>query len=140
MQATALKRISVWTVSCLIFIALIYATQGPAGTMDVVYRITLLYVLPLWVVFLPVTLKVKDAQGPRIWIILGYGLLTGVVVFAGLSVIQALNRGNPSIIWQGYATFSSMALWTTLAVASGLVVSAIYGMALKMFYRWIQTA
>ncbi len=140
MRSTALKRASLWSTSCLILIALFSAVRGPFGTIDIVYRAALLFVLPLWLLFLPLAIRVKDAQGSRIWIILGSGTLTGCAVFAALIVIQILNRGNPSIIWQGYPTLLSMAVWTIFASAVGLIASAIYGIFLRVLYRRIQTA
>jgi hypothetical protein len=140
MRFSALKRVGLWSASCLILIALFTALLGRFGTMDVVYRLALFFVFPLWLIFLPTAIEVRDAGGPRIWLILGLGTLAGPVVFLLLLFIQILNSGKPSIIWQGDPTLPSMALWATFAAIASLIVSAIYGFSLKALSPRVRTA
>ncbi len=103
--------------------------------MDTVYRVALLFVLPLWLLFLPICIRVNDAQELRIWTILGSCTLAASVAYAGLVFIQMLNRGNPTIIWQGYPSGPNIAVWMTCAAVAGLIVGAIYGLLLFVASR-----
>jgi hypothetical protein len=103
--------------------------------MDTVYRVALLFVLPLWLLFLPICIRVNDVQKLRIWTILGSCTLTAAIAYAGLVFIQMLNRGNPTIIWQGYPTGPAIAVWMALAAAAGFIVGAIYGLLLFVARR-----
>ncbi len=136
MQSTASGRVGLWSTSCLILIALFDTLQGPAGTMETVYRMALLFVLPLWLLFLPICIRVNDAQELRIWTILGSCTLTASIAYAGLVFIQMLNRGNPAIIWQGYPTGPNIAVWMTFAAVAGFIAGAIYGFLLFVARRF----
>ncbi|MBT9329541.1 hypothetical protein [Paracidobacterium acidisoli] len=131
MPISAWKRAGLSFGCCLLLVVLMSGLLGPRGSIDVVYRVALLFVLPLWLVLLPVAIKVRDAKGIRFLGIMGWGTLAGPVALLILLLLQILHDGNFSRVWQGDPTVPSTAVWIGIAAVCSLFVSVIYGVSLK---------
>lgn len=138
MVSTAWKRVSLLFGCCLILVAVMSGLLGPRGNMDVVYRIALLFVLPLWLVLLPLAIKVRDAKGIHFLGIMGWGTLAGPLALLILLLVQILQDGNFSTVWQGDPTIPSMTVWMGVAAVCSVFVSVIYGVSLKAWYHLAQ--
>lgn len=131
MVSTAWKRASLLFGCCFILVAIMSGLLGPRGSMDVVYRIALLFVLPLWLVLLPIAIKLRDAKGVHFLGIMGWGTLAGPVALLLLLLVQILHDRNLSMVWQGDPTVPSTAVWMGVAAVCSLYVSVIYGISLR---------
>ncbi len=125
-------RAALWFTCCLLLAAGFCFLLGKAGSLDVALRIVLLFVLPMWLLYLPVILKLKDAENHRLWIILASGALLGPAVLAlwfGISIAQG---ESPRAVWQGdpLAPGTPILLLGSAILTSATV--AFYGASLKL--------
>ena len=101
-----------------------------------VYRVTMMFALPVWFVYLPLTVKLKDAEDSRIWILLVSGTLIGPLSLTIWLLILQLGGGDARTIWgQGDPEAPSTAAFMIYASVVGFVAAAIYGIFLKIIYR-----
>ena len=134
-----LARIGLW-FGCLLlavglFSVLLIRSNGGGGDVLLVCRITLMFALPVWFLYLPFTVKLKDAEGRRIWIILVSGILIGPLALTVWCLILQLLGGDAHAIWQGDPLFASTAACMIFASVVGFLATSIYGISLKAIYR-----
>src|SRR5277367_3846761 len=100
-----LTRIGVWFGCLLIAVALFsllfVRLFNAGGDVILVCRITMMFALPVWFLYLPFTVKLKDAEDRRIWIILVSGILIGPLSLTIWCLILQLRGGDAATIWQG---------------------------------------
>ena len=100
-----------------------------------VYRITMMFALPVWFLYLPFTVKLKDAEDRRIWIILVSGILIGPLSLTIWCLILQLRGRDARTIWQGDPLAPSTAACMMFASVVGFLATAIYAISLKVIYR-----
>jgi hypothetical protein len=131
-----LTRIGVWFGCLLIAVALfslLYVRLfNGVGDVMFVCRITMMLALPVWFLYLPFTVKLKDAEDGRIWTILVSGILIGPLSLITWAFILQL-RGRD--VWQSDPLAPSIAACMIFASVVGLLATAIYGISLKAIYR-----
>jgi hypothetical protein len=88
---------------------------------------TLMYALPAACLYLPIVIRLKDAEGRRIWIILIAGTLTGPAVMA----IWCLFFQYPLIAPGGLTIL-------LFAAIVGSLTALFYAIALRIAYRHIR--
>ena len=103
--------------------------------MILVCRISMMFALPVWFLYLPFTVKLKDAEDKRIWIILVSGILIGPLSLTIWCFILQLRGGDARTIWQGDPLAASTAACMIFASVVGFLATAIYGISLKVIYR-----
>jgi hypothetical protein len=133
-----LTRIGVW-FGCLLvavaFFSLLLIRPFRAGDVMLVFRITMMFALPVWFLYLPFIVKLKDAEDRRIWIILVSGILIGPLSLTIWCLILQLRGGDARAIWQGDPLAGSTAADMIFASVVGFLATAIYGISLKVIYR-----
>jgi hypothetical protein len=100
-----------------------------------IFRVALMFALPVWCLYLPFVFALKDAEGRRIWIILVSGVLIGPASLALLGLVQQLRGGDPQKIWQGDPLIGGTPLVMISASVVGFLTTAFYGIALKALHR-----
>jgi len=139
-----LTRIGLWLGCLLIAVALFsllfirFSSPGGDviwGVYIWVYRITMMFALPVWFLYLPLTVKLKDAEDSRIWILLVSGSLIGPLSLTIWCLILQLRGGDARAIWQGDPLAGSTAMYMIFASVVGFLATAIYGISLKVIYR-----
>ena len=137
-----LTRIGLWFGCLLIAVALfsllfIFIMGGrlTLGAVVWVYRITMTFALPVWFLYIPFIMRLKDAEDRRIWIILVSGILIGPLALTVWCLILQLRGGDARDIWQGDPLAPSTAACMIFASVVGFLATAIYGISMKAIYR-----
>lgn len=97
----ALRRIGLWLGSVFLSVSVFSLLLSRVGSVSFIFRITMMFALPVAFLYLPIVIALKDAAKWRPWTILFSGTLIGPAVIATLSVIQQLRGGDAHEIWQG---------------------------------------
>ncbi len=128
-----LRRIGLWFGSLLFSVTLfsVLFTGGRA----VIFRVTMMFALPAWCLYLPFVIALKDAEQGRIWIILFSGILIGPASLILWGLIPQLRGGDPVAIWQGDPLIGGTALVMICALMVGFLTTCVYVIALKVLYR-----
>ncbi len=132
------RRIGLWLASVVLSVALfsLWLGQGsPAGFLFI-FRITMMFALPVAFLYLPFVLKLKDAEGPRIWKILGSGILMGPAYLLLLGFILELLGHDPHMVWQGDGLDWGVVQCIIPALFVGCLTTLFYAIALKSAHRW----
>lgn len=133
-------RAALWSACCLLLAAISCLLFGKAGSLDVGLRFTLVFVLPAWLLYLPVILKLKDAGNHRLWIILGSGPLLGPAVLALWFGVSITRGESPSALWQGDPLGPGTPILIFGSAIFTFVIAAIYGASLRLLHARRTTA
>jgi hypothetical protein len=128
------KNIVLWFCSLLLSVSLFSRFYGPVA-FSFVFRITMIFALPVAFLYLPFVIKFNDAEDGRIWAILGSGTMIGPASLALWALILDL-KGTHSI-WQGDGIGLGLAAGLILALVVGFLTTTFYVIALKVIHRWI---
>ncbi len=138
------RRIGLWFVSLLVSVTLFSFISnmffsGPGffclATVLFVFRVTMIFALPVWCLYLPFVIVLKDAEERRIWTILVSGTLIGPAALVLWGVILQIGGGDPNEIWHGDPLAFDM-VWTMIfALIVGFLTSSFYVIALKMLHH-----
>jgi len=96
------------------------------------------FAFPVWCLYLPFVLALRDAEGSRIRTILVSGLLIGPVSLALWGLILQLRGGDPHLIWHGdplLGVLGGVAAMMIFALIVGFLTAFSYVIALKLLYR-----
>jgi hypothetical protein len=98
----ALKRTGLWIGSLLLsvtFFSLFFGLlQSKLSSAPIVFRVTILLALPVWCLYLPFVILIKDAEQWRSWILLISGVLIGPAAIASVALVSQLRGGNVDAI------------------------------------------
>jgi hypothetical protein len=134
-----LTRIGLWFGCFLIAVALFSLLFSQlfsnGGAVMFIFRATMTLALPVWFLYLPFIVKLKDSEDRRIWIILVSGILIGPLALTVWCLILQLGGGDARDIWQGDPLAPSTAACMIFASVVGFLATAIYGISLKVVYR-----
>ncbi|HSU61950.1 MAG TPA: hypothetical protein VLI55_21750 [Bryobacteraceae bacterium] len=149
-----LRRIGLWLGSLLVSVSLFSlslsllfsslsllfngAWSFRVGAVFAILRVTMTFAFPVWCLYLPFVLALRDAEGSRIWTILVSGILIGPAALALLGLILQLRGGNPHLIWHGdplLGVLGGIAVMMFFAAIIGFLTTSFYVIALKLFYR-----
>ena len=130
-------RIGLW-FGCLFFsVALLSLLLSSLGASAyVVFRVTMMFALPVACLYLPFVIALKDAEGRRIWTILLSGILIGPAVPGLLGLFLQLRgqlRGEDvHKVWQG-EPLTGVGLGSAMiyALIVGFMTTACYVIVLK---------
>jgi hypothetical protein len=134
-----LTRIGLW-IGCLLlavglFSVLFIRLFSPGGEVMLIFRITMMFALPVWFLYLPLIVSLRNAEDNRIWTILISGTLIGPLALTVCCLILQLLGGNTRDIWQGDPLAPSTAACMIFASVVGFLATSIYGISLKVIYR-----
>jgi hypothetical protein len=120
-------RIGLW-FGCLLFSVTLFSLGWGAAAYGV-FRLTMIFALPVACLYLPFVIALKDAEGRRIWTILLSGILIGPAVPGLLGLFVQLRgqlRGEDvQKVWQG--EFG-------LGLGSGMIYASIVGFLTTVCY------
>ena len=135
-STNTLRRIGLWLGSLLVsaslfslFLSLLFSRAGSfrVEMLLIVFRVTMMFALPVWFLYLPVVIALKDAAGRRLWAILASGILVGPVSLGLWGLILLLRGGDPRKIWNGDPLIG-------LGIRAGMVFALIVGFLTTSFY------
>lgn len=139
-----LKRIGLWFGSLLLSVTifsllLTVLFSGPGffrvGTILVVFRVTMRFALPVWCLYLPFVIALKDAEERRIWIILVTGSLIGPTWLVLWGLMRQLSGGDPAKIWHGDPLAFGMGGAMIFALIVGFLTSSFHVIGLKALHH-----
>jgi hypothetical protein len=129
------SRVALWFGSVILSVAVFSVLLSRGTGVLFIFRVALMFALPVWCLYLPFVFALKDAEGRRIWIILVSGVLIGPASLALLGLVQQLRGGDPQKIWQGDPLIGGTPLLMISASVVGFLTTAFYGIALKALHR-----
>jgi hypothetical protein len=92
------------------------------------------FVLPAWLLYLPLILKLKDIENRRFWILLGSGILLGPAVLALWLGISVARGESPSAVWQGDPLGPSTVVLIVLSAVLTFAVAAVYAASPRLLH------
>ena len=130
-----LRRIGLWFGSLLLSITL-FSVLFSRASVSLIFPVTMMFALPVWCLYLPFVIALKNAEERRIWIILFSGILIGPASLALWCFILQLEGGDPHRIWQGDPLFGIGGIAGMIsAMIVGFLTTSIYVIALKVLHR-----
>ena len=142
-----LRRIGLWFISLLLAVVLFslsfsffFGTPSSfsfwSGPILPVIRVTMMFALPVWCLYLPVIVAVKNAEQRRIWTLLWSGSLIGPVSLALWCLILLLRGDDPHTIWYGDPLLGIGGILSIVfAFIVGFLTTSFYVLALKLLHR-----
>jgi hypothetical protein len=139
-----LRRIGLWFGSLLVSVTLFSLLvtlhfSGPgffrAGSVLLTFRVTMIFAFPVWCLYLPFVIALKDAEERRGWTILFSGLLIGPASLALWGLILQLRGGDPHKIWHGDPLAFGLNGAMLFALIVGFLTTSFYVIALKVLHR-----
>lgn len=121
------RRIGLWIASVLLSVAVFSVCMGFAGSVVAVFSVTVIFALPVALLYLPVVTAIENAARWRKWILLLSGTLVGPIVIAILAGILWLRGGDPDKIWRGDPL-------TGVGAGSGMILAGFVGGVAALFY------
>lgn len=122
------------TLFCVLF-TLVSGSLGTRGSFPFIFLGTLVFALPVWCLYLPFILKLKDAEGRRRWIILVTGTLIGPVAMGLWAAALLLNTlGLQRIVYEA-GDLRAIGALVGFAFFVGCLTSAFYVLALRRMLR-----
>ena len=126
----ALRRVGL-SLGCLLFsvtlFSLLFILPFGAGAVPLVFCIAIMVAIPVWCLYLPFVIALRDAEGWRIWIILLSGILIGPTSLALWGLTLQLRGGDTHDIWQGDPLIG-------LGGIAAIISAAIVGFLTTWFY------
>jgi hypothetical protein len=140
-----LRRIGLWFGSLLLSVTLFSLLfnlhfSGPGffrvGTVLLVFRVTLIFALPVWCLYLPFVIALKDAEEGRMWTILISGVLIGPAALVFWGLLLQLRGADPDAIWRGDPLAIGMGGAVIFALIVGFLTTSVYVIAaLKVLHH-----
>ena len=131
---TTTQRIGLWFGALFLSVALfslLYMLYGPASFFFV-FRIMMILAFPVACLYLPVVIALKDAEGARMWTMLGAGILIGPAALVLWALILQASDHDVITIWQGDGIGFGVLKGMVLASIVGLLTTAFYLISLKV--------
>jgi hypothetical protein len=112
-----------------------------AGASLPIFHVTIVFALPVWCLYLPFVIALKDAEARRIWIILFSGILIGPASLAFWCLILQLRGGDPYTIWHGDPLTGLGGIAAIIcALIVGFLTTSLYVLALRVLHRLLTAA
>jgi hypothetical protein len=95
-----------------------------------------MFAIPVWCLYLPFVIALKDAEGRRRWIILLSGILMGPTSLALWGLTLQLRGADPHNIWQGDPLIGLGGIAAMIfAAIVGFLTTSFYLIALRVLRR-----
>ena len=91
--------------------------------------------LPIWFLYLPFVLALKDAEERRLWTTLASGILIGPVCLAICGLILELRAEDAYQIWRAPILGFGVSQSIPFAFAMGFVTTGLYVIGLKLIHQ-----
>lgn len=128
---TTIRNIVLWFSSLVLAVSLFSLMFG-SSDFFFVFRITMIFALPVGLLYVPFVITLPDAEEGRIWTILTSGILIGPGCLAGLGLVLDL-CGSPSH-WEGDGMAPGLAMCVIFALIVGCFTTTFYVIALKLVH------
>jgi hypothetical protein len=135
-----LVRILLWLGSLVIAVCLfsLLLSRGESdGSVVFMFRVTMIFALPVWLLYLPLVVLLKDAEGRRWWVLLVSGAFIGPLCLFLWGLILQLRGENAHVVWQGDGEAPGIAGLMVFASIVGFLTTGLYAVGLKLFSRKI---
>ena len=127
-------------VSALLFV-LSFSWLFRAGAFLPVFHVTMVFALPVWCLYLPFVIVLKDAEARRIWAILFSGILIGPASLAFWCLILQIRGRDPYTIWHGDPLIGLGGIAAMIcALIVGFLTTSLYLLALRVLHRLLTAA
>ena len=119
----------------------LWASMGGSARVSLaipVFRISMIFALPVWCVWVPFVIATKDAEGRKIWTLLLSGVLVGPASMALWSLILLLRGVDQLTVLHGDPLLGELGggiACMIFALIVGLFTSLFYLAALKALHR-----
>jgi hypothetical protein len=134
----AISRIFLSFCSLLLAVAIFCCWVGSAGSWSFIFKITMIFALPVWLINLPILFLLGRARRHQVWMVPALGGLIGPVcltLWCGILVF----RGNHWLIqwevWKGDPEAGGLGSAVIFASLIGLATNSFYMIALILFKR-----
>ena len=131
----AISRIFLSFCSLLLAVALFCCWVGSAGSWSFIFKITMIFALPVWLINLPILFLLKNVGRHSKWIVPALGGLIGPVCLTLWCGILVLRGGNWASIWNGDPEAGGLESALIFASLIGLATNSFYTVALILFER-----
>lgn len=112
-----------------------------AGPFLPIFQVTMVFALPIWCLYLPFVIALKDAEARRIWAILFSGILIGPASLASWCLILQQRGGAPYTIWHGDPLVGLGGMAAIIyALIVGFLTTSLYVVALRVLHHVLPTA
>ncbi|MDR3754888.1 MAG: hypothetical protein P4K93_14960 [Terracidiphilus sp.] len=131
----AISRIFLSFCSLLLAVALFCCWLGSAGSWSFIFKITMIFALPVWLINLPVLFLLKNVGRHSKWIVPALGGLIGpvcVILWCGILVLRG---GDWASIWNGDPEAGGLESALIFASLIGLATNSFYTVALILSQR-----
>jgi hypothetical protein len=135
---STLGRISLWLGSLLLVVCLfsLFISRGASVESVVfIFKVTMIFALPAWFLYLPLVVLLKDAEEQRGWVLLATGILIGPASMALWGLIFQLRGEDAHLVWQGDGEAPGIVANMICASIVGFLTSGLYVASLKLIGR-----
>jgi hypothetical protein len=133
-----LKRIGMWFSSLFFAVGLFSVAMVRGASIEaviVIFRITIIFALPVSLLCLPMVFLLKNADNGRARILLLIGFLIGPACLALWGLTLQLRGDPPHLVWQGEGEDVGVVAGMICASIVGFLTTALYVTALKVANR-----
>jgi hypothetical protein len=133
-----LERVFLWLGSLFLAVCLFSLLLSQGASVEAVvfiFKYTMIYALPVWFLYLPLVVLLKDADERRGWILLATGFLIGPACMALLGLILQVRGENAHIVWQGDGEAPGAVGCMISASIVGFVTTGLYVTSMKLLSR-----
>jgi hypothetical protein len=131
----AITRVVLWFAALLLSALLFSALPGRGLPNLFIMRITLIFALPAWLLYLPLVVAYSNATGRELRNLLIVGFLIGPASLAALAAINLLRGMSFQSVWNGDPLTGGMAGMMSCAVIVGSLTTIFYVIALRFLQR-----
>jgi hypothetical protein len=138
MPPSTLVRVLIWLGSLLLAVCLfsILICHGASlWGVVLVCKITTIFALPAWFLYLPLVFLFKDANEGRGWILLTTGFLIGPASMAVGGLTLQLRGEDAHVVWQGGGDPTSFIGFMVYAAFVGFLTTGLYMTSVKFLSR-----
>ena len=123
-----------------VLFTLVFGLDGPfpLHLSPVVFLVTMILALPVWLLYLWLVLALEDAEGWRFWLILATGTLIGPAALGLWGLLQVESGADPQMVWWGDPLIgfaSGLGAGMVFATIVGSMTAAFEGLALRRIHR-----
>jgi hypothetical protein len=133
-----LERVFIWLGSLFLAVCLFSLLLSRGASVDAVvfiFKVTIIFALPAWFLYLPLVFLLKDADERRAWVLLATGILIGPASMALWGLIFHLRGENAHMVWQGDAEAPGLVADMICASIVGCLTTALYVTSVKLIGR-----
>lgn len=135
---STLVRVFIWLGSLLLAVCLfsLLISHGTSlKAVGFIFKITMIFALPAWFLYLPLVFLLKDANERRGWILLATGFLVGPAFMALWGLTLQLRGEDARVVWLGGGDPTSFIGFTVYAAFVGFLTTGLYVTSVKFLSR-----